>query len=81
MCISTVNQEIRAVRHVSWLQGRRRAGKGRGHCPLPFQKGDNRGGGVFFIAVSWIISWFIKVDLKYIYCHYSRTQKILNGFL
>jgi len=48
--------------------------------PLTFQKGGN-GGGVPFHST--IIGNFmvINVGLKQIYCNYSRTQKIQNGFL
>ena len=34
-----------------------------------------------YITVWWVISWFIKIDLKQIYCSYSRTHKIQNDFL
>jgi len=34
-----------------------------------------------FITASLVISWLIKVDLKQIYCSYSCTQKVQNGFL
>jgi len=27
------------------------------------------------------ISWFIKIDMKHIYCSYSGTQNIHNDFL
>jgi len=30
---------------------------------------------------SWVISWFIKIDLKKNYCSYSRCKIIQNGFL
>jgi len=36
---------------------------------------------LFFVTVSLGISWFIKIDLKQIYCSYSGTQKIQNDFL
>jgi len=36
---------------------------------------------VLFITVSQGISWFIKIDLKQIYCRYSGTQEIQNDFL
>ena len=45
--LSTVNRKIHGVQHVSWLQGHRRAGKRRGHCPLSFRRGGNVGGGTF----------------------------------
>jgi len=38
------------------------------------------GGGAFFITVSWLISWFDKIELKQIYCSYSHNKKIRNGF-
>jgi len=38
------------------------------------------GGGAFFITVSWVISWFSKIELKEIYRSYSRNKKIPNGF-
>jgi len=28
----------------------------------------------------WVISWFIKVELKQICCSYWRNKKIQNGF-
>jgi len=49
--------------------------------PPTLCKGGLRGGGAFFITASWVISRFSKIDLKQIYCTYSRTQKIMNGFL
>jgi len=49
----------------------------RGAFPSALSKG---GGGAFFITVLWIISWFIKIELKQIYCSYSRNKKIQNGF-
>jgi len=52
-----------------------------GIAPLPFQKGGNGNGGAFSITVSWVISWFIKIDLKQIYCSYSRNKNIQNGYL
>jgi len=58
------------------MQGRRRAGKWRGHFPPALSKG----GGAFFITVLWISSWFGKIELKQIYCSYSRNKKIQNGF-
>ena len=33
-----------------------------------------------FIAVLWVISRFFKIELKQIYCTYSRTKKIQNDF-
>ena len=36
----------------------------------------NGGRGVFFITASWVISWFIKIDLKQIYCNYPCSKKI-----
>jgi len=49
-----------------------------GALPLPFQKGER----VVEVPFhnSFIISCLIKVDLKPIYCNYSRTQKIQSGF-
>ena len=49
----------------------------RGAFPSAPSKGD---GGVFFITVLWVISWFIKIELKQIYCSYSRNKKIQSGF-
>ena len=74
--LSTVNRKIHGVQHVSWLQGHRRAGKRRGHCPLSFRRGAT-----WAEVPSWVISWFIKIDLKQIYCSYSRNTKIQNVFL
>jgi len=51
-----------------------------GIAPCPFKRGQ-RGGGAFFIAVSWVISCFIKIGLKQIYCSYSRNKKILSVLL
>jgi len=47
-------------------QGRWRAGE---LPPWPFKSGK-RGGGVFFLTASWIISWCIKIELKqiFLYC-------------
>jgi len=36
---------------------------------------------LLFITVSQVISWFIKIDLKQIYCSNFDTQKIQNDFL
>jgi len=58
-------------------QGRRRAGKWRGHFPLALSKG---GGGAFFITVLWLISWFGKIELKQIYCSYSPYKKVRMVF-
>jgi len=50
------------------IQGRRNGGALRGHrCP--------------YIPVSQVISWFMKINLKQIYCNYSCTPKIQDGFL
>ena len=48
--------------------------------PLTFQKGAT---GVEVPFHKSIIgnSWFIKIDLKQIYCSYSDTQKTQNDFL
>jgi len=35
---------------------------------------------LLFIA-ALVISWFIKIDLKHIYCSYSGTKKIQNDSL
>jgi len=43
--------------------------------------GGNEGGLAFFITLSYVISWFIKIELKQIYCSYSCTHKIQNGFI
>ena len=51
--------------------------KVRGAFPSALSKG---GGCAFFITVLWVISWFIKIDLKQIYCSCSRNKKIENGF-
>jgi len=45
-----------------------------GALPLcPFKR-DQRGRRRLFITVSLAISWFIKIDLKQIYCSYSGTH-------
>jgi len=49
--------------------------------PLIFPKGRSGGGGALFTKVLWVISWFINIELKQIYCSYSRTQKLQNGFV
>ena len=52
-----------------------------GKLPLwPFQRAQ-QGRRCLFITVSLIISWFIKIDHKQIYCRYLGTQKIQNDFL
>jgi len=33
------------------------------------------------ITVLWIISWFNKIELKQMYCSYSRNKKFQNDFL
>jgi len=52
---------------------------GGGKAPCPFKKGST-GAYVPFNNSVVGISWFIKIDLKQIYCSYSHTQKIQNGF-
>jgi len=66
------------VRH---MQGRRRTGAWQRHLPSAFLKGRQWWRRSLFITVSLVTSWFIKIDLKQIYCSYSRTQKIQKGFL
>ena len=55
----------------------------RGHdggiSQLSFQKGDNVAEVLFHNSI--IILWFIKIDLKQIYCSHSPPQKIQNDFL
>ena len=48
-----------------------------GEYPSALSKGS---GGAFFITVLWAISWFIKIELKQIYCSNSPNKKIQNGF-
>jgi len=48
-----------------------------GAYPSALSKGS---GGTFFITVLWAISWLIKIELKQIYCSFSRNKKIQNGF-
>jgi len=50
------------------------------NVPLFFQTGGQRGQWYLFITVSYVISSFIKNDLKQIYCSYSRIQKSHKGF-
>jgi len=57
------------------------AGGMAGVLPLCPFKMEQRGRKCLFIAVSLVISWFIKIYLKQIYCSYSGTHKILNEFL
>jgi len=45
-----------------------------GALPTTFWKKGQRGHRCPYITVSQVISWFIKMDLKQIYCSYSRTQ-------
>ena len=62
------------------LSGTRR---GRGHCFPCFFKREETGAEITFHHS--IIGYFmvnkVKVLLKQIYCSYSRTHKIQNGFL
>jgi len=53
----------------------------RGHWPPGLLNGGQRGWRCHFITASYVILWFIKIELKQIYCSYLRTQKIQNGFL
>jgi len=46
-----------------------------------FQNGSSGAEVSFHNSIIGIISLFIKVELKEIYCSYSRTQKVQNGFL
>jgi len=56
-------------------QGRRRMNAWRGHCPpYPFTRGTTEEE-VPFHKVSEVFSWFIKIDMKQIYCSYWYTQK------
>jgi len=52
----------------------------RGISPCPFKRGKQERMSVF-IKILYVISWFVKNDLKQIYCSYLRTQKIQNDFL
>ena len=54
--------------------------KWRGYCHA-FLKRGQQGQKCRFIAESQRIAWFFKINLKQIYCSYSRTHKIQNGFL
>jgi len=66
-----------------WLpfsRGRRSAGHDKALPSWPFEL-RLRGRRFLFVTASHVISWFIKIDMKQIYCNYSRTQKIQNGFL
>ena len=47
----------------------------RGHFPCPL-KGGLRGHRCRCVSVSQVISWFIKINLKQIYCSYLHTPKI-----
>jgi len=58
-------------------QGRRWVEAWRWHCPSSLST-EKRGLRCLFITVSEVISWFIKIDLKQIYCSFSGTQKIQN---
>jgi len=61
-----------------------RAGTSEGHwggiASLPYQKGGKGGRRCLFITGSQVISCFIKIDLKQIYCSYSRTRKFRMVF-
>jgi len=46
----------------------------------PFQKGVTGCGCAFFITLSYVISYFIKIKLKKFYCSYSCTQKFRMVF-
>jgi len=48
--------------------------------PLTIVKGGNGSEVPFFNSIIGN-SWFIKIDLKQIYCSYSDTQKNQNDFL
>jgi len=52
----------------------------RGTAPCPM-KGGYRGRRCLFITEQSVMLWFIKIDLKQIYCSYSRTNKIQNVIL
>ena len=52
-----------------------------GALPPVLSKMVHRGQKCLFIAISSVISSFIKIDLKQNYCSYSSTQKMLSGFL
>ena len=71
---------MRSVRHVSWLQGRRRAGKWREHCLSSVEKAVNGGGCSFFTTVSWVFSWFVKIEVKQIYSSHSLNKKTQNVY-
>jgi len=48
---------------------------------LSVSKGGQWGADGFVVTVSWVISWFIKTDLKQIYRNYSSNNKIQNDFV
>jgi len=58
--------------------GEWRHGGGIALCPFKREQWGRR---CLFITVPLVSSWFIKIDLKQIYCSYSGTQKIQNDFL
>ena len=54
--------------------------KWRGIAPCPFERGQQERKCIF-VPESQAILWFIKIDLKQIYCSYLRTHKSRNSFL
>ena len=59
-------------------QRRQRTDMERGIAPT-LSKVGQQGWRWLCITVSLVISWIVKIDLKQIYCSYSRTQEIQNG--
>jgi len=59
-------------------KGRRRAWK----LPTwPFITGATGAEVSFYRSIIQVISWFVKIDLKHVYCSYSHTQKLQSSFL
>jgi len=56
---------------------------------IEFQESDGgislcsfkRSGCAFFITILWVISWFVKIELKQIYCSFSRNKNIQDSCL
>jgi len=63
----------------SWLRACWREMAWRGHLPACSFKTGQRDWRRLFIRSSWAISLFVRIELKEIYCNYSRTQDIQNG--
>jgi len=50
------------------------------YCPHALSQAGNGGGGAFFITVSWVLSWFIKIDLNQFIPPIPATRKVRMFF-